>query len=228
MHAGFHGPDRHAKQVGDLVQRQVAQEEERQRFALRQRELVHRVVNLLGVVERGGVVGRVGRLVQVRAVRRDLVRPRQAKAADRGVAGRRVEERRQRAGVADRVDGAEHLQPRFLEQVPCVLLGRREPPQVLEERPLPHRHDPLERRAIAPLAAEDEEFAVEDLFLWNQGSFANSGIVTRAPRPCEYHQNGEAPRVTPLGPSAPIRTRPTRPRFNGQAILPARAKSGRL
>ena len=172
MHAGLHRPDRHAEQLGDLLQRQVAQEVQRQRLPLRQRELVECVVNLLGVVERGHIV--VQRRLQRRQVsavtarRRDLVIARQAQPADRVVAGGAVQECRQRARVADRADRAEHLQPRLLEQVPGVLFGRGEPPQVVKEGPFPHRDDALERRAVPPLAAVHEQGAFEDLLVGEQ------------------------------------------------------------
>lgn len=160
MEPRLDGSDRHAQQDRHLFERQFPQKKERQHFTLKQRELVERMMDLFRVIQVGDRIG-LPIVTDALALVIELVKFGGARAADRRVAGSAVQERGKRSRIAEATQRFEHLEPRFLQQFPCILLARHEPPEVIEERPLPQPNDLLERRPVSPLPLHDQQLGFE-------------------------------------------------------------------
>jgi len=155
VQARLHRPDGNTEHLRDFIDGKVFKKIKCDGFALRERELIQRVMNLLGIVEGNE-----------RATAFDVFNPSigfirhpaKAQATDRDMARGGVKKRRQASRISQGTDCAEYFQPGFLEKVPRIGLGGREAAQIIKQRPFPQSHDAVECRGITSLASCDEEF----------------------------------------------------------------------
>ena len=167
MQPRLDGSDRHAQQDRHLFERQFSKKKERQHFPLKQRELVERMMDLFRVIQVGDRIG-LPLVTDALAFVVQLVKLGGARAADRRVAGRAVQERGKRSRIAKAAQRFEHLEPRFLQQLPRILLARHEPAEVIEERPLPQPDDLLKRLPVPPLPLHDQQLGFEKELILGQ------------------------------------------------------------
>lgn len=129
--------------------------------------MFQRLVNLFGILEiRDGIALAV--IAYLPGVRIQLKELRASEPTDRGITGRSIEECRQCLGITKRTQRSEHLQPRFLQQLPGIGLGRCHAAKVIKKRSLPELDDSLECGTVASLPADNQEGRLEQLSILRQ------------------------------------------------------------
>ena len=166
METRLYGADGNLEQRRQFFEREIVEEKQRENLALMDGKLVEAMAELLSVFQGSDVVA-AAIVCQLLGITFDFGRL-DAKAADRGVACSRVEVSGKRARIAEFVERAEELEPRFLEKLPGVGFRWGDPAEIEEQGPFPELHDFGERFAVAALPADDEQGRLDELLVGGQ------------------------------------------------------------